>query len=347
MKNRNFINSMNKIKPLESADSRMLSAILSENRRVRGKQEHTGARGRKKSRKLLCGVLVAALVAIGAISAGAISLFRPFFPAGLPVLTDKEAASATREAGKTENAKSGLFYKTLNSIDYFDTVRVSFEVLEPHMKEAKAVTAEVDFLTGESYESITPISSEPRANGTLPDMELYAGEGQITIYDNLDRTYFRRPAFARQSEEEELGKDALRVYIAPADQEDGTPTYVYRQDATNTTLSGSYCLFPQGLVFGCLTDFSLWEITGTSEFLGRNCVEIAGVAPASYTGKAGVETFTMCVDEETGILLKYEAKNEAGVITSYVSVTELSVDTPLTGTGSAPQEKYAGYRSRD
>ena len=350
MKNRKLIHSWNKIEPGDSADSRMLSAILAENRRVRKKRETTVSRshGMKPSKKISCGLLVLFLVVIGAISAGAISLKKPFFPAELPVMTDEEAGSMAREAVRTDDAaKSELFYKMLNSIDYFDTAQVSFEVLEPHMPEAKEVTAEVDFLTGESYESVTPISSEPRENGTLPEMERYANAEQATTYDHVEKTYFHGPVFPRQSEEEELGKNALRVYVAQSDQDSGTPTYVYRQDATNTVLSGGYCLFPQGLAFGCLTDFSLWEITGRSAYLGRNCVEISGVTTASYASKASAETFIMCVDEQTGILLKYEAKNETGSTTSYVSVTELSVDTPLTGSRSAVQEKDTDYRLKE
>ena len=302
----------------------------------------------KNTKKVFIVLFVVLLAVIGSVSAWAVSAKRQTFPTGLPVLTDEEAAQARAKINAKADSletQEGLFNRMLNSPDYFDTAAVCFDLLEPHMTESKTVSCEVNFVTGESYESVEPVSSAVKVERGLPSVELYSNGEEVTTYDNMEKTYYMRPAFDRLSEEEELGKNALRVYVNQADEESGTPTYVYRQDPTNTVMGGSYCLFPQGLAFGYLTDFSLWEITGSTEYLGRECLELSGTTTASYAEKMDAETFTMCVDKATGILLKYEAKDKDGAVTSGMNVKEISVDSPKAiRAAKKSQEKYKDYK---
>lgn len=321
----------------------------------------------KNTKKVFIVLFVVLLAVIGSVSAWAVSAKRQTFPTGLPVLTAEEAAqpgakqkvsaevdsaaAQPADAQESPNTKENLdtqesiFNRMLNSPDYFDTAAVCFDLLEPHMTESKTVSCEVNFVTGESHESVAPGSAELQAEQALPDLESFSDGEEVATYRNTERTYYTKPAFQRISAEEELGEDVVRVYVDPADQENGTPTYVYRQDPTNTFLSGSYCLFPQGLAFGYLTDFSLWEITGSTEYLGRECLELSGTTTASCAEKMDAETFTMCVDKATGILLMYEAKDKDGAVTSDMNVKEISVDSPKAiRAAKKSQEKYEDYK---
>lgn len=301
----------------------------------------------KNTKKVFIVLFVVLLAVTGSVSAWAVSAKRQTFPTGLPVLTDEEAAQARAKINAKADSletQEGIFNRMLNSPDYFDTAAVCFDLLEPHMTESKTVSCEVNFVTGESHESVAPGSAELQAEQALPDLESFSDGEEVATYRNTERTYYTKPAFQRISAEEELGEDVVRVYVDPADQENGTPTYVYRQDPTNTFLSGSYCLFPQGLAFGYLTDFSLWEITGSTEYLGRECLELSGATTASYAEKLDAETFTMCVDKETGILLNYEAKDATGAVTSSVCVKSIAIDDPqVCETVETAREKYAAY----
>ncbi|MCH5353717.1 MAG: hypothetical protein J1E06_09655 [Acutalibacter sp.] len=80
MKNRNIINSLNKIEPHGSADSRMLSAILAENRRVRGEKETSMTIHKKKvgKRALVLAISVALVFSL-AIGVGASGAFGRLF----------------------------------------------------------------------------------------------------------------------------------------------------------------------------------------------------------------------------------------------------------------------------
>ncbi len=80
MKNRKIIDSLNKIGPGYSADKRMLSAILAENRRVREEMEDTMKINRKKVRKRALALAAAAILILSlTIGVGATGAFGRLF----------------------------------------------------------------------------------------------------------------------------------------------------------------------------------------------------------------------------------------------------------------------------
>ena len=141
-------------------------------------------------------------------------------------------------------------------------------------------------------------------------------------------------------EEEEISSSQPRAFLSTRDE---TPCYVYRADPTNSVY-GSYCLFPQGLTFGFLTDFDLWDITENIIYMNRECLVIDGQTTESYNKKMGTDSFTMYVDSQTGILLKMECMDSAGNIVRYMTVNSVSIDEPVPYKASdLDMSKYEGY----
>ena len=122
--------------------------------------------------------------------------------------------------------------------------------------------------------------------------------------------------------------------------ENGDIHYLNRLNSTNLCVSASYSLFPQGLTFGYLSNQDMWEISGDTEYLGRDAVVIKGTAE-DYGKKFNTATFEMIVDKETGILLELQGYDENGEPSSYIKTTDISFEQPEVKTYSA--SKYSDY----
>ncbi|WP_304433308.1 hypothetical protein [Acutalibacter muris] len=240
------------------------------------------------------------------------------------------------------STKEEVFDRMLNSIDYFNTAQICFDLLMSPVEEPITCIIETNLVTGESYEATVPlIAGAASIDGALAEVETYSDGDNITNYYNKKKEYcVMFPAAKRMLCEQELPKDLPRAFIGT---DDNMPNYINRVDSTNTTF-GSYCLFPQGLTFGFLTDFSLWNIDGNEKYLDRDCLALSGNATESYGQKLNIETFSMLVDSTTGILLKLEGRNQRGEITAYMTVNSIVVDGPATqAMGEHDMSKYTDY----
>lgn len=284
----------------------------------------------------------------------------PQYPEGLPEMgLDKTtyAASPSQEtttlsdigpvakSAEPAQTKEEIYDRMLNSVDYYNTAEVCFDLFD-NCGLGLTCQIETNLLTGESYEAVAPLSAGAKeVDSNLSDIESYADGALVTAYYNTNRTYaVSHPVVARRMCEDELDESQPRAFI---NSEDEMPCYVYRADSTNTTY-GSNCLFPQGITFGYLSDFNLWEIEGSETYLDRDCLVISGITTGSYKTKTGVSTFTMYVDSKTGILLKLKGLAESGNIARSMTVNAISVDGPMTYSMCSPDmSKYADYTKLD
>ena len=85
-------------------------------------------------------------------------------------------------------------------------------------------------------------------------------------------------------------------------------------------------MFPEGFTYSYLADFERWEIEDDNvDYLDRKCIKIVG-RPNPYTGdKHNNDNFVMLVDEQTGIILKFEGYKN-GELTRYQTVTKCLID---------------------
>ena len=232
-----------------------------------------------------------------------------------------------------ESAQEEVYYKMLNSMDYFTTARVSFTEVLPGFDEELAYTLETNLDTSIAHQTLT------RSDDPDFSQETYADGTTVWEYDNrAKRVSSAGGVEKRRTLEEEWPGITERYYI----DENGDPNYCYRGNPTNVSGAGE-CLLPQTWAFGLLPEKDLWVIEGSLEYCGRQCYDIVGTVRDSYAAQIGADQFRMYVDQETGILLMLDAWNDQGSACS-VTVTEITVDDPSICTAfDYDMSAYQGY----
>lgn len=232
-----------------------------------------------------------------------------------------------------ESAQEEVYYKMLNSMDYFTTARVSFTEVLPGFDEELAYTIETNLETSIAHQTLT------RSNDPDFSQETYADGATVWEYDNqAKRGSSSGGVEKRRTLEEEWPGITERYYI----DENGDPNYCYRGNPTNVSGAGE-CLLPQTWAFGLLPEKDLWVIEGSLEYCGRQCYDIVGTVRDSYAAQIGAGQFRMYVDQETGILLMLDAWNDQGSACS-VTVTEITVDDPsICAAFDYDMSAYQGY----
>lgn len=216
-----------------------------------------------------------------------------------------------------ESAQEEVYYKMLNSMDYFTTARVSFTEVLPGFDEELAYTLETNLETSIAHQTLT------RSDDPDFSQETYADGTTVWEYDNrAKRVSSAGGVEKRRTLEEEWPGITERYSI----DENGDPNYCYRGNPANVSGAGE-CLLPQTWAFGLLPEKDLWVIEGSLEYCGRQCYDIVGTVRDSYAAQIGAGQFRMYVDQETGILLMLDAWNDQGSACS-VTVTEITVDDP-------------------
>ncbi len=232
-----------------------------------------------------------------------------------------------------ESAQEEVYYKMLNSMDYFTTARVSFTEVLPGFDEELAYTIETNLDTSIAHQTLT------RSDDPDFSQETYADGTTVWEYDNrAKRVSSAGGVEKRRTLEEEWPGITERYSI----DENGDPHYRYRGNPTNVSGAGE-CLLPQAWAFGFLPEKDLWVIEGSLEYCGRQCYDILGTVRDSYAAQIGAGQFRMYVDQETGILLMLDAWNDQGSACS-VTVAEITVDDPSICTAfDYDMSAYQGY----
>ena len=232
-----------------------------------------------------------------------------------------------------ESAQEEVYYKMLNSMDYFTTARVSFTEVLPGFDEELAYTIETNLDTSIAHQTLT------RSNDPDFSQETYADGTTVWEYDNrAKRVSSAGGVEKRRTLEEEWPGITERYSI----DENGDPNYCYRGNPANVSGAGE-CLLPQTWAFGLLPEKDLWVIEGSLEYCGRQCYDIVGTVRDSYAAQIGAGQFRMYVDQETGILLMLDAWNDQGSACS-VTVTEITVDDPsICAAFDYDMSAYQGY----
>lgn len=232
-----------------------------------------------------------------------------------------------------ESAQEEVYYKMLNSMDYFTTARVSFTEVLPGFDEELAYTLETNLDTSIAHQTLT------RSDDPDFSQETYADGTTVWEYDNrAKRVSSAGGVEKRRTLEEEWPGITERYSI----DENGDPNYCYRGNPANVSGAGE-CLLPQTWAFGLLPEKDLWVIEGSLEYCGRQCYDIVGTVRDSYAAQIGAGQFRMYVDQETGILLMLDAWNDQGSACS-VTVTEITVDDPsICAAFDYDMSAYQGY----
>ena len=232
-----------------------------------------------------------------------------------------------------ESAQEEVYYKMLNSMDYFTTARVSFTEVLPGFDEELAYTIETNLDTSIAHQTLT------RSDDPDFSQETYADGTTVWEYDNRAKRVSSAGGVEKLRTLEEEWPGITERYSI---DENGDPHYRYRGNPTNVSGAGE-CLLPQAWAFGFLPEKDLWVIEGSLEYCGRQCYDILGTVRDSYAAQIGAGQFRMYVDQETGILLMLDAWNDQGSACS-VTVAEITVDDPSICTAfDYDMSAYQGY----
>ncbi len=209
-----------------------------------------------------------------------------------------------------------LYNRMLNTVDFFECVSIEY----------KTKTRADDIEHTESIDSDIPkhISYTTFYDETN-QMEGYCDGKDMYVYylHNKEKDYFGKPHLRTESEMELLATTPRHSI----NEIDGYDEWVYRNDLTNSIRSDD-TIFPQGPAFLYLSDFDKWSVIGETDYLGRKCVELEGSLSDFAGTKFKSNSFYMCVDKLTGILLKLECYDEDGEIKRYTTVSKITIDHP-------------------
>jgi hypothetical protein len=235
--------------------------------------------------------------------------FTDFAGAALSENANIEDAASTEEY--FDDPKTVLFSGMLNTIDRFDRLSMSSETNMIGVS-VKRIEYQIDLIGSLSYQSVSE-------DGNTISETFSNGETGMVFVDHSAKLYVKNYLPVYKKEDAPYIPLSERITLT----DDGIPTYMYRNNITNCPFA-SYNVFPQEIAFSYLKEYDDWEIVDTGVvYLGRKCIELKGT-PSPYTAsKQGIDSFRMTVDEETGILLKFEGtKNSEAVKYMVVSAID-------------------------
>ncbi len=241
-----------------------------------------------------------------------------------------EEAVAVAEEEKTEDlTQAQIFDRMVNSINFFDTVQgrfVSTDITAEYRSDLTTNTAEANIF----YTVVGNINK--LAEGDFSQAEKSYDHPFVIQACDGNRSVRVLPQYKTYTEFYTTPHEAEKMYISGdrrvGKQPDGQMGFWLIDNPLNID-EASLSVFPQEITLGYLYDFDLWQIDGTQEYLGRECVAISGNPDESYGRKLGVSRFEFLVDAQTGVLLKYIGYDENKKIVDFIITEEFSVNEPI------------------
>lgn len=248
------------------------------------------------------------------------------------------------------STKEGVYYKMLNTIDYFDKASGkminSSDGLYCYVSEF-----ETNLNLGWGYDHVRNYElhdAEAIVNG---DMDSSAFDNDIPIFENINYGNGEKDYSINVDTKQYTMsyKDNHRINSSPVPNEErhtvdeyGYDVWTYRSDITNLSIS-RMCVIPQEMTMGHLHDFDTWEIVGTETLLDRECVVLSGKLSGSYSEKLNVCSFVIYVDKETGVILKYLGYNGYGDVAHFIIVDNIAFDSEANNVRSVDLSEYSEY----
>lgn len=244
----------------------------------------------------------------------------------MPIKKDKVEATETKKAEKVLPTKEQIQNKMLNSIDYFKTASVSFEMYSQKEATKTFVTGKVD-LTAHTSNVTTKVEKQSKVTNEMVTEE--DPKAYLETYP-LDKTYrFVSNKDATTDEDyDSIQSDFKNEYPTVAsryEKYDGQLEVEYRPSPANLD-TASNVLFSQEIGLGFLMDQNKWKISGRETLLNRDVIKIVGDFTQDYQSKIGAKTFALWIDEQTGALLKYEGYNDKKDVVDYTYTKSIQFD---------------------
>ena len=238
-------------------------------------------------------------------------------------------------AERFEDPKTDIYNKMLNSIDFFNEVEFLVET-SMVTENISTIKFQTNIDKGYSYQALI------EKGVVITETYCNPNDEYLMYVDNREKTFGYELGVYNRSDTPYI---PLSERIL-TNETDNLPCYTYRRNITNCPLA-SYSLVPQEIAYSYLANFDLWDIVNENTvYLNRECIEIKGKTKPYFSEKHNSDTFTMLVDRETGILMKFEGlKNNQ--ISQYITVTECYFGKTNTEIKEFDLNNYDGYTERN
>lgn len=288
-------------------------------------------------KKILICILSIALLLVGTLSVMALDNYDESYsvktPKNVDVKVSEHISKDAVDISTLNSQKDIVFNNLLNCIDYYNTVKGSFET-SLIGDTPVTVVYEVDIPKQISYESV---------KGSNLDLEIFSHDGTITEVNKIKQNY-NEERFIPQYDENTRKKQTTNIYEMVTLQpyydyehkdissqrarknSSGENEYFYRYDLTNTGYAAN-SIYPQNLVFGFMSELEFWDITAIEQYLNRQVLVVVGeTSDLDYAQKLETHTFEMRFDLKTGVLLDFKGFSSNGTLQQYLTTTNFSVD---------------------
>ena len=288
-------------------------------------------------KKLLICILSIVFLLIGTLSVMALDNYDESSsvktPKNVEVKVSEQIPEDVVDISTLNSQKEIIFNNLLNCIDYYNTVKGSFET-SLIGDTSITVAYEVDIPKQISYESV---------KGDNIDLEIFGHDGTITEVNKIKQNYHEErfiPQYDENTRKNQTANIYEKVTLQPYyDYEhndissqrarknlSGENEFFYRYDLTNTGYA-SNSIYPQNLVFGFMSEVEYWNITAIEEYLNRQVLVVTGeTSDLDYAKKLQTHTYEMRFDLKTGILLNFKGFSSNGILQQYLTTTSFSVD---------------------
>lgn len=192
--------------------------------------------------------------------------------------------------------KDGIYQKMQSSVYYYDKVSGEMVLSTDNSTSSLIVDFEADLEKSVSYSNSEKIKIAFENDKYIRENEefTYCDGNQIYKVDTIIKET-KQSGFAAKRSEITAANDAPSRYA----------------DVTNLPYV-SAALIPRLSVLDLIDNSENWEISGNDTYLGRECTIITGDVKGDYADESGILGYSLCVDNKTGVILKYFASDLSG-----------------------------------
>lgn len=275
-------------------------------------------------------------------------------------LTEEEPTEEvlSAELSYDMSTKEGIYNKMLNSIDFFDRASGKYIYGERYDVTNEASLGEFsgDLDAAQSYgkysfvllnnpeECISGAPADTVMNQDVRIAEAFIdysdGNNLYRIFNNFkDLCYIFDPSDEHMKMVKPPQRDripynaddieAIKDYYYNSGEEfSQSSDYLVQHVRNRGCVSGVVGRGPGASAYAIshLTNFDVWDISGEDTFVGRDCVVIEGIVEKQLLLSRGEASFTMYVDKETGVVVNFYSRNEAGELVNFKVFEELFFD---------------------
>jgi len=267
-------------------------------------------------KKVLIGLAIAGSVAIGGIITTTELLEAKVSktPGEVTKLRNKTQGSSVKEKVNPLNvdSKKEVQERLLNSYHFFEKAKGTFVYISSN----SGMNVQVDYKlkwTDKKVQYHAKIIDRTSGVGH----ELGFSDGEFTTIDHGGKVF---ESFKWDINDKGEFKQIEDVYVT---HQDGSKEFVY--PITNLNLGmAEKSLHAKEIAIGFLENQELWRVSKTDLLLEREVVVIEGKFDEYYQDKLG-STYTLWMDRNTGILLKYETYGDKGQTITSLNTTDFKV----------------------